>query len=490
MPNIGFLPFIKDKWPLGLLLLAAAFVAVFMGLAAAILNNVLLIIMVLPVIAAIFVLFNYRVGVVILLLLLPFSQSHLLPRFPGFNVIGYLTLATFVSFVFHQFAQQGKWLKLPTWAWLFYIIPISVAALVGVAHIQEVPNYMVITEAFSATTPARYLKDYYIYPMLTLFIVWMLMHAVRDSKFPERYLWVFAFSALVPAIVVLIVVATSGISLLELSSSSDAASRSFLSLIGFHANEIGSFLAISFGPLLFLASATQTPFKRISLWVIVVLVTLALLLTFSRGAYIAASIALAFFLIRARGSALVKLALVVTIFILVSALGSMLITRISEGWTGAASSSARASAVTASRTDIWQALWPEVERHPVLGNGLKSTVWSSAAQSRVFPTHPHSLYMEILLDMGAVGLTSLIAFYAYFALTLKRVAKCLTTPPLIAAYIEGAYASFLGYLLSSIANGHYTPVPENMLLWVGLSLALGYAARTSVKRFPLNVKSV
>lgn len=469
----------RNKGPSWILIAISTALAVFVGLAAAVLNNALVLILFLPVIPIIWIFLDYRAGVVFLAFILPFSQSPFLPKFSGFNLLGYLSLATLLSFGFHQLGRRHRLLRPPGWLASLYLLPVFVAAGIGVFHLREVPDYMVLTEAFAQSTPARYLKDFLVYPMLTLLWAWMLAIAMRFSDRPQRYIWVLLGSGLLPAILLLAVVAVlgvAGISVETLSSSSAGATRNLLSLTGFHANEIGILLASVFGPLLFVTPTAKALSQRLLLWIMLGLVTLALLLSFSRGAYVAAGVAVLLFLVQSRGHSLAKVFIVVTLVAMVAAMSGALISRVSEGWSGSASSTVRATAVSASRTIIWDALWPEVAAHPVVGNGLRSTAWSSAARSGVFPTHPHNLYLEILLDMGGIGLIMMLIFYRQFALLLKRTSDATqNTIPMISAYLNGAYASFLGYLVSAIANGHYTPVPENTFFWASFGVALAYS---------------
>lgn len=461
------------------LILLVTILAVFVGLVSAALDSVLVLILFLPVIPVIWVLRDYRAGVAILAFILPFASTHLLPKMPGFNLVGYLALATMVSFSISLLSHRNQMIRLPSWLMFLYVLPIVIATGFGVTHINEVPNYMVLTEAFVQSTPARYIKDFLIYPMLTLLWMWMLANAMGKSTQPQRYIWLLCTAALLPAFVLLIAVAilgVSGISVDELASSSAGSTRNLLSITGFHANEIGALLASMFGPLLFLAPAAKRVRERILLWVMLGLVTLALLLTFSRGAYVSAAVAVLVFLFRSRGSPVAKMAILVTMVIMVLALGGALATRVTEGWYGSASSEARATAVTASRTYLWNALWPEVVASPVIGSGLRSTAWSSAAKSSVFPTHPHNLYLEILLDMGSIGLIVLLMFYRRVAVFIHRASLMPHNSPLVPAYLSGAFASFLGYLVSAVANGHYTPAPENTFLWASFGVALACSA--------------
>ena len=273
------------------------------GVMAAILDPRITLVLFLPVIPVIAIFYNYRVGVVFLALLLPFSDSHFLPKFPGFNIVGYLAVATFVAFGLRHIGPQAQLISPPRWL-LFFILPIALATALGVPHISEVPNYMVVTEAFVQTTPSRYIKDFLLYPMLTLIWAWMLAHAMRASVQPQRYLWLLSLTSVLPALAVLVSVAVlgvSGIGIGEMANNPTQATRGALSISGFHPNEAGLFLATAFGPLLFMTTAANSLRERVLILAALGLVTLALLLTFTRGGYVAAGIVVLIFMLKAKG---------------------------------------------------------------------------------------------------------------------------------------------------------------------------------------------
>lgn len=458
--------------------MAFGFATLLVGGLVAILDPRIALLLFIPLISVIAIFCNYRIGIVLLALILPFSQSHFLPKFPGFNLVGYLSLATFISFSLHFLLGKGRFIWPPYWLLLLYVLPVGIATAMGISHVQEVPNYLIVTEAFAHDTPARYVKDIFLYPMLTLLWAWMLAHAMRTSARPQRYIWLLCVTSALPALSVLASVAVlgvSGIQVSDMANSPTAVNRGLLSISGFHANEVGLFLATAFGPLLYLAAGSKTVGERLSLFALLGFVTLALVLTFTRGAYVAAGISVIIFLAQGRSSKSVKFLILILLLLIAVAFSEALITRLMVGWTGTASFDARAAAVTASRTEIWRLLWPDVMAHLVQGNGLRSTAWSLAAKAMAIPTHPHNLYIEILLDMGVVGLALMLAFFVRHASLIKKAAGHCQTSSVISAYLKGAYASFIGYLVSGVANWHYSPVAENTLIWAGLGVAFAFS---------------
>src|SRR6185436_10924597 len=91
----------------------------------------------LALIGSVAVLIDFRVGAVLLLLMLPMSPSDLFPRtlmqVPGLNPLNLLVAATVGSYVISGRARRaGPAVRQPV-IWL-YIVPICIAAIIGMPH--------------------------------------------------------------------------------------------------------------------------------------------------------------------------------------------------------------------------------------------------------------------------------------------------------------------------------------------------------------------
>lgn len=64
-----------------------------------------------------------------------------------------------------------------------------------------------------------------------------------------------------------------------------------------------------------------------------------------------------------------------------------------------------------SRTDIWSAVMPFARAHPIIGSGF-GAFWTSQVQAVVNVNEAHSGYLEVILNLGTVGLflTSMLFF--------------------------------------------------------------------------------
>ena len=240
------------------------------------------------------VFFNYRVGVVCLTVLLPWSWSPLIPQAQGFNVITFLTIASAISLVLHRTIGRQRMVWPPREVVWCYLVPIAVAVVIAWPYLPigaaNFPPW--ITEQDQLYTPGAFLKSVVIKPMFFVVYAVVLANAVRDSKKPERFLVAFALSALAPALAIIN----------EVFSGVDVTDRKhFLANLGLQVNEYGMLLALAAGPLLFICAGRDiTGRVRVAVGVVFGLVAAGLLMTASRSAAVAFMVMVIIWLLRRR----------------------------------------------------------------------------------------------------------------------------------------------------------------------------------------------
>jgi len=206
-------------------------------------------------------------------------------------------------------------------------------------------------------------------------------------------------------------------------------------------------------------------------------VGLALLLTFSRAAIGAAGLVGVLFLVwkfNIRSFSLVLLGLAFIALLGGAAIWARVTVGFGEG----------ANAVSAGRIEgIWLPLLPELWKHPLWGNGLNSVLWSFSMQNgAMLPVgHPHSAYLEALLDMGAIGAALFAAYFVHVWKGFRAVSTDTTLSPEMRAFFQGATACFCAYLLTCLVGGSFRPEPEAAYLWIAIGLMYGMLARRPAK---------
>jgi len=266
-------------------------------------------------------------------------------------------------------------------------------------------------------------------------------------------------------------VIASGVRLGVLAASSE---RGFFHQIGLNANDLGRLFAAAYALLVFPWWETKRPGLKLFLFLTMGVLSFALLLTFSRGAFVGFLLVNVLFLawkfnLRTLGLAFVALA------ISAAFMPGYVFDRITVGFdTGAADD------ISAGRVEgIWIPLLPEFLKTPLWGSGLLSTTWSlpMEAGSMLTVTHPHNAYLETLLDMGIIGLGLLLAFYWHVWKGFRSLGSNPWLSPEMRGFFQGATAALACFLVTGMAGSSLRPESEFAYLWLAIGMMYGLAAR-------------
>jgi O-antigen ligase len=423
------------------------------------------------------VMFDFRIGAVLLILLLPISSTTLFPRalmgITGLNPANVLIAATVVSCLLRGRAQGAPPFVPRPMLWL-YLVPIVVGGLIGAPHATEVVPELFDegSTALQFTGPGGYLRDLLIKPLLIPVTALVIGAAAARSQKPERFIVPIALSVWVIALVQIGFVLISGVKLGELAASS---ARGFFDAIGMHANDLGRLYAVAYGLLLFAWWETKRPGLKLFLFLTMGVLGFALLLTFSRAAFLGALLISALFVLWKFNAKTVSLALLGGATVAMFAPG-YLIGRITVGF----DSGGGVDEVSAGRVEgIWLPLLPELSHSPIWGNGLGSIMWSSALETgAVFAvSHPHNAYLEALLDMGVVGLVLLLAYYLHVWKGFRALASNAYLSPEMRGLFQGATAGLICFAVTGMAGSSLRPDSEFAYLWMAIGMMYGMLAR-------------
>jgi len=125
----------------------------------------------LTVLACFAVLADFRIGAVLLLVMLPVQGSYLFPHsmfgVTGLNPMNLVLGATLVSYLIR--GQELKRFMPRPLVWLF-IVPICIAGLIGMQHVRDIHPAFYEEELIHYTDTLGYLSDALLKPMLKVFI--------------------------------------------------------------------------------------------------------------------------------------------------------------------------------------------------------------------------------------------------------------------------------------------------------------------------------
>ena len=413
---------------------------------------------------------DFRVGVMLLIVIMPISTSTLFPRamfgITGLNPLNVLLVATLGVFLMRAIGTGNLRGFMPRPLWWLYIVPIAVGGIIGMAHVHEIPRIFKALGILVFDAPAGYWRDLFFKPMTLVVYAALVGAAVAWSKKPERFVIPMLVSVFVMALMSIIFIATSGMSLSALAGTY---ARHFLSTIGMHANDLGRLYAVSFALMLFVWDRTGNMALKTVLVFGMGIVAIALLLTFSRGAFFGFVVVcvLYFALRRSLKTVLILVTLVPPALLLVP--GAFLY-RLQVGLDQGLNE------VTAGRFDeIWMPLLPEILSTPPWGNGLGSILWSRAMRmEEIFlVAHPHNAYFQIYMDLGIIGAVLVLAFWIHSLVGFWKLSGDERLVPEMQGFFEGAAVGLVSFFVAAIAGSSFLPVPEQSYLWLALGLMWG-----------------
>lgn len=427
----------------------------------------------LAMLAAVAVLFDYRIGAVLLIVLTPISASSVFPHemfgYTGLNPLNLLIIATLASFLLRG---QGLRRFLPKPLLWLYIVPIAVAGLLGMRHVHDIVPSFYENLLINYNEPLGYLRDALLKPLLLVVTALLVGAAVARADRPERFITAIIISVWTMSLLAIVFVLSSGVDLAHLASPGE---RTFFGDLGMHANELGRLYAVAYALLLFVWGESDDVRLKSALVPTMAVLFLALMLTFSRAAFLGFFFVNALFLLwrfRARTAAIALIVAAVALPLLPGAVWERLMLGFGSGGS--------ADAVSAGRIDeIWLPLMPELLSSPPWGNGLDAVLWSKAMWSGQMyeVTHPHNAYLQAILDMGVGGLLLILAYFAHVFRGLRALGSNAYLSPTLRGLFQGALAGLVCFLATGMAGSSLRPAPEFTFLWIAIGMMYGTFAR-------------
>lgn len=424
--------------------------------------------------AGVAVLIDFRLGAIFLAALLPVSTTTVFPRalmgIPGLNPINLLLVGALAVYVLRgRLQSRAPFVPRPL-LWL-YIVPIVAAGLLGTTRFDDIYPMFFERMAVEFTSWQGYLGLTVLKPMLIVIAALVIAAAVARAPKPEPYVAALAFGACVLAFVMFGFIIAAGLGLGELSA---RRARSFFTQFGTHANELGRIFVTAYALLLFTWWETKHTASRLMLFAALGVICLAIILTFSRNAFLGSLIVSALFVMwkfNAKKLALGLGATALAVAFSPQAVYRRITFRMDTG---------SADAVSAGRVDgIWTPLLPDTLVSPIWGQGLNSIMWSDALWSRAmdFVGHPHNAYLQAVLDMGVVGLALLLAYYVHVWKGFRALGSNAYLTPTMRGFFQGGCAALVAFAVAGMTGGTLRPDNENIPLWIAIGIMYGLAAR-------------
>jgi len=424
--------------------------------------------------ACVAILVDYRVGAILLVALLPVSATNLFPHalmgITGLNPINVLLAGTLAAYLLRGRVEHPGPLVPQPLLWL-YIVPIVLAGALGTLYLDDIYPAFFNLLVVSYTDWPGYLRDVVVKPLLTVLAAVLVAAAVAKARKPEPFVVALAVGVCALAFVVFGFIVVSEVRLGFLAS---PRARTFFMEIGTHANALGRVFVTTYALLLFAWWETKNPHGRLALFAALGILSLGIVLTFSRNAFLGFLVINALFLVWKFNMKKLGLALLGTA-VSAALAPEVLYRRITYGF-----EEGSADAVSAGRIDgIWLPLLPETFKSPLWGSGLDSIMWADpmATGAMDFVGHPHNAYLEALLDMGLIGLVLLLAFYWHVWKGFRALGSNAYLSPVMRGFFQGACAALVAFCLAGMTGGSLRPQPENAILWMAIGMMYGLLVR-------------
>src|SRR5262249_40026328 len=198
---------------------------------------------------------DYRVGAVLLIVMLPVQASYFFPHsvfgFTGLNPLNLVLFATLVSYLLRGYEVKRFLPKPLIW---FLVVPIIFAGLLGMRHVDEIHPVFYEENLLHFTDATGYLRDVLLKPLLTVVAALLIGSAVARAKKVESFLVPVIASVWLLSLMAIGFVAAAGISIGALALPT---SRAFFSGLGMHSNDLGRLYAVAYALLLFTWGETK-----------------------------------------------------------------------------------------------------------------------------------------------------------------------------------------------------------------------------------------
>lgn len=464
-------PRTKGMWKL---VLTALVVAVLSGAIAGLVGALPVLLLLMFLVSAVYAMFDYRLGVLAAVMVLPLAGTVIMPHslggMKGLNPLNLLALATIFSLLI-SIPFRRKPLLMPASArpFWYYVALLVFGGLWGAMHFSQKSVY---TETAFDSAPG-YLRDVLLRPLLMLTITYVLAIAVANAKRPSRFLVLIFIAALTLPLVVIGFVAVSHVPLSVLASST---ARTFLSRLGMHANEFGLLFNTVLALVLFCLFGKIGGWAKTMLLGLAGVLLVAILLTFSRGAFLGSALVVVFLLISQR-----RFRAMAAVICFVAA-GSLFMPKAVVQRATTDISTGDVSTISAGRVEgIWVPLLSEIPRSPLIGRGMSSILWSEASRTGRIPPfgHPHNAYLGVLLDFGLLGVLVIGAFYRHIWTLYGRLAQRYQDT-IWSEFFKGARVGILVMLIQLVTDDRFTPTSSQVFFWISYGVALGMSARLAV----------
>lgn len=430
------------------------------------------------IVAATAIITSHVTGATALAFIFPLASTYLLPRqvlgINGLNSLNLVIVIVTITSIIKLLSQvkPAVFPKISPYLFAFSAL-VAIAGIRGAINASMVPDYYVELNVISSKSQTEFLQIYVLKPFITFWVVWLVAFFVANSSKTSMLVYGMIGAGIIISMAVFTYAITSGTAFQSLASQE---ARRYLSGIGMHANELGLMINTIFLMVLLMTSASRGVLDRFVLHILMLCLLVATVLTFSRGAYLGALTAICFVLTVRHKTFLALLLVAGTVAVFLFFPSTI-------GRPDDLGPQSSAGSLSSGRvTDIWEPLLPEVADNIIFGGGASYILRSEAARSEsILPVgHPHSAYLEALLDVGLSG-SLIIVLFGLHAWRLFAITATLSSGTLLSHVLRGGQGCLLIILVQGATDDSFFPARSQVFVWLAYGMAWGIHAKFTTR---------
>jgi O-antigen ligase len=461
--------------------LIAVSMAIFVGLLGATIGwfgQIVFFSIFLPVVVLIF---NYRIALFLLIFLIPYSQALFWPKVGPLSIVNLLLLGTIGIYLLRQvlesFGNRAFKSFIPRDFLLFYWLPVTLGFVIGSFHLHEIPSHALVYSDRIADQ-GFYWITLYLKGMLIAISAFVLANSFPDQRSGRKIVYFCLASG-----VLLVAVGIFGWAASGVNFEAAVGGRNMFVFTGTHPNVIGFLLLPLIGVSIYLRSAMVRTWSRIALLSVSVILIVGVIIAGSRGGLIGLFALLTYLLISTKDIRTILLVLLLAAGV-AFLMPDAVLERLTLGVEQAIEDRtfvAKGDQLTSGRLYIYSQLFPDIISSPFFGNGITSIRWSALTREWAYFSHPHSLYVSLIMDLGIVGSVAMVVFAVTFFRLFGALGRSDDIDPVLKKYFLGLRAGFVGYLGCALGIGDPYPTHEQWFLWIGIAMAFRYKSFLSAE---------
>ena len=355
---------------------------------------------------------------------------------------------------------------------LLFLAPYVVSHVYGFAHVNEIPVELAFGGDGFGSLNAWYSAHLAMSLLTTVGLAMAVAIALERGLGLDDLLLAAALPLWPIVIHALVATAASGLGIGDLTSETNRHFLQYETNFGIHGNAFGQYGLFAYVCLLGAIAGTSQPLRRWFYIATAVLVSLGILVGFSRTAWGGWVVVTLFWSSGARGTK--RLLVPAMLAMSVAMAPPELFQRVSKGL-----ADGNVDEVLSGRLEhMWLPALEEVWRNPFFGQGWGAYMWSDVFQAGlVFQTATvHNAFIRLLMEAGIVGLVLVCGFYAVTWSEARRL-ELVETDPLTRSMLKSSRWLVVVMLLTGVTGDAITPEITQLYFWIGFGIFLARRQR-------------